>query len=102
MKYSHLCKNRDLHDMINMIATAWNKLNGDHIHAFKTLFVINSLDGSEDYLVSDRLFKLIGINNYRAVSFRKNLIEPEIPASYTAVVKKLIPPKRIKRENQEA
>ena len=101
MEYPHLCKSKDLHDMINMIATAWNKLNGDHIHAFKTLFVINSFDGSEDYLVSDRLFKSFGINNYRAVSFRKNLIESEIRASYTAPVKKLIPPKRTKRENQE-
>ena len=35
------------------------------------------------------------------VSFRKKLIESEIPASLPAVVKKLIPPKGIKRKNQE-
>ena len=34
------------------------------------------------------------------VSFRKKLIESEIPASLPAVVKKLIPPKGIKRKTQ--
>ena len=38
-------------DMMRMIATAWGKLNVDHARAFKSLFVTNSLDGSEDYLV---------------------------------------------------
>ena len=60
--------------MMKTIATAWNKLNVDHICAFKTLFVTISLGGSEDYLVSDRLFTLIGDS---MVSFRKNLIESE-------------------------
>ena len=85
-------------DMMKIIATAWNKLNVDHTRAFKTLSVTNSLDGSEDYLVSDRLFKLIGDS---MVFFRKKLIESEIPASLPAVVKKLILPKGIKRKNQE-
>ena len=35
------------------------------------------------------------------VSFRKKLIESEITTSHLAVGKKLIPPKRIKRKNQE-
>ena len=73
-------------DMTKMIATAWNKLNVDHTRAFKTLFVINSLDGSEDYLESDRLFQLIGDS---MVSFREKLIESEIPTSLPAVVRKL-------------
>ena len=71
-------------DMMKMIATAWNKLNVDHTCSFKTLFVINSLDGSEDYLVSDRLFQLIGDS---MVSFREKLIESEIPTSLPAVVR---------------
>ena len=82
---------------MKMIATASNKLNVVHIRAFKTLFVTKSLDGSEDYLVSDRLFKLIGDS---MVSFWKKLIKSEIPASLPAMVKKLIPPKGIKRKNQ--
>ena len=84
-------------DMMKMIATAWNKLNVVHIRAFKILLVTNNLDGSEDYLVSDRLFKLIGDS---MVCFREKLIKSEIPASLLAMVKKLIPPKGIKRKNQ--
>ena len=49
-------------------------------------------------LVSNKFFKLIGDS---MVSFRKKLIESEIPASLPAVVKKLIPPKGIKHKNQE-
>ena len=84
-------------DMMKMIATVWNKLNVVHIRAFKTLLVTNNLNGSEDYLVSDRLFKLIGDS---MVCFREKLIKSEIPASLPAMVKKLIPPKGIKRKNQ--
>ena len=84
-------------DMIKMIATAWNKLNVDQARTFKTPFVTNSLDGSKDYLVSGRLFKLVGDS---MVSFLKKLIESVIPASLPAVVNKLIPPKGIKRKNQ--
>ena len=46
-------------DMMIMIATAWVKLNVNH--TYKSLFVTNSLDGSEDYLVlfvSNRLLKV--------------------------------------------
>lgn len=57
----------------------------------------SSFGGSEDYLVSNILFKLIGDS---AVSFRKTLNESEIPTSLLAVVRKLIPLKGIKRKNQ--
>ena len=49
-------------DMVYINMSSWEKV----IHtvnfstAFKRRFVTNALDGSEDYLVSDRLFKLIG------------------------------------------
>ena len=85
-------------DMMKMIATAWTKLNVDHTRAFKTLFATNSLDVSKDYLVSDRLLKLIGDS---MVSFQKNLSESENSASLPAVIKKLIPPKGVKRKNQD-
>ena len=85
-------------DMMRMIAMAWGKLDVDHTRAFKSLFVTNSLDGFDDYLASDRPFKLISDS---MVSFRKMLIESEIPTSLPAVVRKLNPPKWIKRKNQD-
>ena len=62
-------------DMMIMIATAWVKLNVNHTGAYKSLFVTNSLDGSEDYLVlfvSNRLLK---------VYFRyKKIISQNVPS----------------------
>ena len=47
--------------------------------AFKSLFVTNALDGSEDYLVSEKLFCLIGTD---MLSFQAELLtqlHPEPP-----------------------
>ena len=81
-----------------MIATAWNKLYGDHVRGFKTLFVINSFDGSKDYLLSDRLFKLIGDS---MVSFRKKTDWIRNSCLLSGCDKELIPHKGIKRKIQE-
>ena len=77
-------------DMMRMIATAWGKLNVNHTRAFKSLFFTNRLNGPEDCLLSNRLFKLIVES---VVSFRKKLIESETAISLPAVVKQLIPQK---------
>ena len=47
-------------EMINMAVKASRKVDVSFIEVFKELFVTNKLDGSEDYLVSDKLFALIG------------------------------------------
>ena len=73
-----------------MIDTAWGKLNVDHTDAFKSLFVVNSFDGSKHYLVFNRLLTLLGD---RMGSFQKTVIESEIPTSLPAVIKNLVPPK---------
>ena len=82
--------------MKKMITTAWGKLNINHTCAFKLLFVTNSLDGPENYLVSDRLLKLIGES---MASYREELSDSETGTSLFAVVKELIPPKGIKPKN---
>ena len=46
--------------MINMAVKASRKFGVSFAEVFKELFVTNKLDGSEDYLVSDKLFALIG------------------------------------------
>ena len=54
-----------------MLLKAWKTLKIDTKRKFKPLFVTNALDGSEDYLVSDKLFALIGDE---MVDFRKELM----------------------------
>ena len=47
-------------EMMFMLLQAWETLEVDSRREFKSLFVTNASDGSEDYLVSDKLFALIG------------------------------------------
>ena len=47
-------------EMVKLLHTAWKETIVDFAAAFKSLFVTSALDGSDNYLVSDRLFDLIG------------------------------------------
>ena len=55
----------------------------------------NALDESEDYLVSDNLFALIG---GEMVDFRKELMPQNSVKSLKEVIRNLIPPKEVKRK----
>ena len=65
---------------------------------FKKLFVTNKLDGSEDYLVSNKLFSITGSE---IKDFRDSLIKSDVPNNLQGVIKQLIPPKGIKRNFEE-
>ena len=49
-----------LDNMIKMLMSSLDAITTNFSQVFKKLFVTNKLDGSEDYLVSDKLFSLIG------------------------------------------
>ena len=59
-----------LNEMMFMSLQAWETLEIDTKRDFNQLFVINALDGSEDYRVSCKLSALIGDE---MVDFRKEL-----------------------------
>lgn len=82
-----------------MLLFACRKIEVDTKAAFKSRFVTNSLDGSEDYLVSDRLFRLVGED---MKLFREELMKSQMPATLQEVVRNLIPPKGIPRKNTES
>ena len=75
-------------NMIKMLMSSWDAITTDFSQVFKKL--ANKLDGSEDYLVSDKLFSLIG-NEMK--DFRDSLLKYNLKT----IVKQLIPPKGIKR-----
>ena len=85
-------------DMMEMLLSAWSKIEVDTKTAFKSLFVATALDGSEDYLVSDGLFRLVGEN---MKLFRDGLMQSEMPATLQEVIRKSIPSKGIRRKNIE-
>ena len=84
--------------MINLLLAAWRETVVDFAAVFKKLFVSNNLDGSEDFLVSDKLFSLIGDD---MLEFRRQLLSSKLPINLQAVIKTLIPPKGIRRNNIE-
>lgn len=46
--------------MIKVLAGSLNSLKIDLVNRFKSLWVVTTLDGGEDYLVSERVIPLIG------------------------------------------
>ena len=81
--------------MVKMILSAWRGIPNNFADIFKKLFVTNALDGSEDHLVSDKLFALIGNEMH---TFRKKLLKSPVPVNLLSVIKNLIPPKGIHRD----
>ena len=62
--------------------------------AFKSVWVTNCLDGSEDYLVNDKIFALVGDSMRQ---FRNEMTAKPPPKTIKEVIRSLIPPKGIKR-----
>ena len=85
-------------EMINLLLAAWRETDVDFAAVFKKLVVSNNLDGSEDFLVSDKLYSLIGDD---MLEFRRQLLSSRLPINLQAVIKTLIPPKGIRRNNIE-
>ena len=86
-------------EMMHMLLKARDLLDVDTEREFKSLFVTNALDGSEDYLVSDKLYPLAG---NETVKFRTELMTSSPAKTLKEVIWKLIPPKGVKRkENDE-
>ena len=81
--------------MTSMLLQAWETLQINAKREFKSLFVTNALDGSEDYLVSDKLFTLIGDE---MVDFRKELKSQNSVKTLKGVIRSLILPKAVKRK----
>ena len=86
----------DRSDVIRMTIAAWQNITVDCERAFKTNFVTNSFNGSEDYLVSGKIFYLVGDE---MLKFREQLLKTPVPNNLKTVVKNLIPPKGIRRKN---
>ena len=62
-------------EMMFMLLHAWETLEIDSKREFKSFFVTNALDESEDYFVSDKLFALVGVE---MVDFRNQLMSQNL------------------------
>ena len=80
--------------MMSILLQAWKTLEFDTKREFKSLFVTNALDGSEDYLVSNKLFALTGDE---MIDFWKELMSQNFVKTLIEVIRNLLPPKGIRR-----
>ena len=82
-------------EIMSMLLQACETLEIDVKREFKSLFVINALGGLEDYLVSDKLFALIGDE---MVDFRKEFMSQNSVKTLKEVVRNLLPLKGVKQK----
>ena len=81
-------------EMVEMVYNAMKNTNVDNIAAFKSLFLTNALDGSEDWKVSDKINSLIGTE---LKEFRRKLMQEKCPKDLEELLKQITPPKGLKR-----
>ena len=83
---------------MQMLVDADKATNFDVPCAFKLLWITNALDGSEDYLVSDRIVSLVGED---IVRFWEDLLKKPPPKTIKEVLSAIIPLKGINRKTTE-
>ena len=75
-------------DMIRMLVESFNSLNIDISACYKVLWLTDKLDGSEDYLVSERMMRLVG---GRLKEFREELMKTPSPKNLKDLMKLITP-----------
>ena len=80
----------DRNEMMDMISEAMKTCRFDRKKAFKTNFMTNNLNGSEDLEVSEKLYKMVG---KEIVEHREKLLKEPCPKDLKALLKRITPPK---------
>ncbi|CAI9715131.1 Hypothetical predicted protein [Octopus vulgaris] len=83
-------------EMMQMLHQAHADCMSDVEAAFKSTWVTDASDGSEDYKVSDRIMYLVGPSMRE---FRLEMMSKPCPNTIQRVIKNLIPSKGVKRAN---
>ena len=85
----------DRSEMMSLLVESEKAIALDTSATFKSVWVTNSLDGSVDYLVGDKIFGLAGDSMKQ---FRNEMTAKPPPKTIKEVIHLLIPPKGIKRD----
>ena len=85
-------------EMMRMLYESHVSLEKDYAKEFKCLWITNALDGSEDYLLSERVYKLVGT---RMIDFRNQLMKTASPKNRKQLLKMITPPKGVKQKDAE-
>ena len=80
-------------DMMRILVESFKSLEINVESCFEALWVTNALDGTEDYLVSERVMLLVG-NKMKV--FRNDLMKKKSPKNLKELLKLITPPKGVK------
>jgi len=84
-------------EMLEMLHTSWKELTVDPVHAMKVNFLNNAFDGSDDYIVSDKLFSIV---REEMLKFRKDLLTSTPPSDIKDLTSTITPPKGVTRKRK--
>ena len=85
-------------EMMRILYESHVSFEKDYTKEFKSLWVTNVLDGSEHYLVSERVYKLVGT---RMIVFQNQLMKIASPKNLKQLLKMIASPKGVKRKDAE-
>ena len=85
-------------EIMRMLVESFDLLEIDVVNRFKALWVTNALDGSEDYLVSERIIMLVGD---QLKEFRDKLMKKESPKNLKQLLRLITPPKGVMQKDQQ-
>ena len=94
-KDPHKIPRPDRDDMMSMLTEAMGSVQIDVNARMKNLWLTNALDGSEDYLVSERIFTLVGNS---LINKRESLMNSPSPRTLKELVKRITPPRKVYEE----
>ena len=83
-------------DMMKMLIESFKSLEIDFANRFKALWVTNALDGSEEYLVYERLMSLVG---EKMKAFHDQLKKKKSSKNLKELLKLITPPKGLRRRD---
>lgn len=86
-------------DLMRMLCDALASLEIDCSKALKNNFVLNALDASVDFLVSEKLYELVGAE---MIAFRESLTKSTPPSSLKELIKTITPPRGVKVKSPTA
>ena len=82
-------------EMMEMLTDAMESVDINVNERMKVLWITNKLDGSEDHLVSERIFTLVGESLLKK---RAELMKKASPKSLQELLRSITPPKGVKRK----
>ena len=92
-EHPHKVPSPSRNEIMAMLTDSWEGLNINTLQALKSNFILNAFDGSEDFMVRDALFELVG---REMLAFREELQQQPVPNNIKELTDMITPPKGVR------